>query len=189
MDHFIAFVLSEAESRWFCARHRLSALSLYPLLSYMGLFFFFFLSSFSFLSFDYVRSKTRLCRVNTLCFHEWDRIGQDGMRWVFWRQDELQTSRTMLLSHQEEVEWPYGSRRTGWFFGQTNFQETYRVFYNLMVGEGASMLPEDSFRVLAFGIWWSFVGFSKEIVSDDENGMDYRSIDLRWFYQRWFEFI
>lgn len=133
--------------------------------------------------------RRRLCRVNTLCFHEWDRIGQDGMRWVFWRQDELQTSRTMLLSHQEEVEWPYGSRRTGWFFGQTNFQETYRVFYNLMVGEGASMLPEDSFRVLAFGIWWSFVGFSKEIISDDENSMDYRSIDLRWFYQRWFELI
>lgn len=133
--------------------------------------------------------RRRLCRVNTLCFHEWDRIGQDGMRWVFWRQDELQTSRTMLLSHQEEVEWPYGSRRTGWFFGQTNFQETYRVFYNLMVGEGASMLPEDPFRVLAFGIWWSFVGFSKEIISDDENSMDYRSIDLRWFYQRWFELI
>lgn len=156
------------------------------------LFFLIWVYSFSSSSLPFPSSpstmyvvRRRLCRVNTLCFHEWDRIGQDGMRWVFWRQDELQTSRTMLLSHQEEVEWPYGSRRTGWFFGQTNFRETYRVFYNLT--EGASMLPEDSFRVLAFDDL--SLDFRKRLFLIDENGMDYRSIDLRWFYQRWFELV
>lgn len=49
------------------------------------------------------------------------------------------------------------------------------------------MLPEDSFRVLAFDDL--SLDFRKRLFLIDENGMDYRSIDLRWFYQRWFELV
>lgn len=104
MDHFIAFVLSEAESRWFCARHRLSALSLYPLLSYMGLFFFFFLSSFSFLSFDYVRSKTALMSREHSLF---SRMGQDRTGW-----DEMGFLETGWTSNEpDHATFPSGRSR------------------------------------------------------------------------------
>lgn len=65
-------------------------------------------------------------RVFFLCFFfckyslQFSRIGQRG--WSLWRQDELQTSRGSchFFEHeQEEVEWPYGSRRTGQIFEQT----------------------------------------------------------------------